>query len=685
VFYKEYFREALMAGRLPLWNPHVGLGRPFLADIETATLYPPNLLVIVLGIYGGVAVSVFLHQTLAVYGGIRLGMAMGASAWASFIVGAGMALSGPFTARLASGSIEGYFTLCWWPCLLWLGARLQDRWERREAAGFASCVALAILAGNPPLLYVELAGLAVFIAFRHTWPKGGLRRLLANDVGLAAAGLLGVGLAAAALLPSIELIGQGNRPLHSPVFALSNGIPPASWLSLIYPASTAFAPNWEYDLHCGLVPLFAAAAGMLLWRDRNIRGLLGLGIAGALLGAGDRAPFLGWAAHFMPGASALRLPSRYGIWIAASLLGIAAIGISKRTPRPIAAVSVALAVSVGFIVWLRRYVVYDPAYVGRYYAAHVPALVLAALLVVLWHQRHRLPRHAPLIACGLGVFCAANWLWAIHLEAPVYSVHPFFQDEQVARSALLEKGLFSHNGVPPRIEFDMRDFAENSGMSGGYSTYDSYSNPALARVWDYLHSATGSTLSAMDFIRQPTSIGERSELIDGANLAAKFERGEKSPVLRPDPDPRAYLVFRTQTVQDWREAEGLMAARRDFHTTALVERGDAPDFSAALGAHGGNASITRFEPERIVLSTDADAQAVLVLAEPWYPGWRATVGGHTADVLPVNGWMRGVLVPAGQSEVVFTFHSRFLAAGLAISLASAGILLALLLKRQRLG
>ncbi|MGD8896162.1 MAG: hypothetical protein PVJ73_09025, partial [Acidobacteriota bacterium] len=40
---RQYMAGALLSGRLPLWNPHVALGRPFLADIETAVFYPPNL------------------------------------------------------------------------------------------------------------------------------------------------------------------------------------------------------------------------------------------------------------------------------------------------------------------------------------------------------------------------------------------------------------------------------------------------------------------------------------------------------------------------------------------------------------------------------------------------------------------------------------------------------------------
>ncbi|HEY1848573.1 MAG TPA: hypothetical protein VGG37_05175, partial [Opitutaceae bacterium] len=43
IFYRAFYRSALLGGHLPLWNPFVELGRPFLADIETEALYPPNL------------------------------------------------------------------------------------------------------------------------------------------------------------------------------------------------------------------------------------------------------------------------------------------------------------------------------------------------------------------------------------------------------------------------------------------------------------------------------------------------------------------------------------------------------------------------------------------------------------------------------------------------------------------
>ena len=40
--------EAFRAGHLPLWNPFTGFGKPYLADVQTAVLYPPSVFFVLL-------------------------------------------------------------------------------------------------------------------------------------------------------------------------------------------------------------------------------------------------------------------------------------------------------------------------------------------------------------------------------------------------------------------------------------------------------------------------------------------------------------------------------------------------------------------------------------------------------------------------------------------------------------
>jgi hypothetical protein len=679
-FYKSYYREALLAGRLPLWNPYVGLGRPFLADIETQTLYPPNLFVLLFGVNCGIPLLLVLHQAIAIGGGTCLGRKLGADAVPSFFVGVGFALASPFTARLAAGMLPVYFSLCWWPVLLWLGASLQDGWNRRDAAKFAAVACMAILAGNPPIVFVEFLGLFAFLAFRVDWPGvgAGWRIQLRNHVGVLLAVILGAGLAAVQILPFAELIRQGNRPLNSLKFAVADGMPPASWLSLIFPTSIAFGPNWEYDLYCGLITLFAATGAVFLWRDRNVRGLLGLGLTGALLGVGDRAPFLSWLSHIVPGASALRLPSRYGILFVTALLGMAAVSLSRRPARSVLPILLCFVLSASWIVWLEPYVIGSRENSGYYYATHLIALGAAAVLVAIWHNRALRPESRMALACILGVFCTCDWLWAIHLQAPVYSLYGYRTEEKSVRADLERYGLLVPGAAPPRISFYPSELCENAGMSGGFSTINSYVNPSLSRVWTYLHVTTGVPGAQNDFIRLPQEIDDNADRLGSVNMTATLDRRTRRLIVRRPSDPRLYIAYDAEVVPDWRVAEQRMAEGYKYHEKVLLEAEAMHGYAPATGTHMSEAVITNFEPERITVRTHSEIPGILVLGEAWYPGWQAVIGGKGVDVFPVNGWMRGVVIPSGDNEVRFTYHSRFLGLGFGASLVCALVLVGFL-------
>jgi hypothetical protein len=673
--YQGYLRQAVLGGHFPLWNPYIGLGRPFMADMETATLYPPSYLMIPFGVTGGVAVSVILHMTIAIYGGVRFGRVLGCSRGASALIGIGLVLSGPLSARLSAGIMDGFFSLCWWPVLLWLGCTLQDRSSRGGAVAFGAAVALAILAGNPPLLFVEFLGLVVFIGIRQQWMD---RAALGRALGLAVAAVLGVGLAAVQLLPFLELVHLGNRPTHDPGFATASGMLPLSWPFVFVPATGTLDPNWEQNLHCGLIPFLAAVGGIFLWRDRSARALLGLGLLGGVMAAGDHTPVLGWLSKVVPGVVALRLPSRYGLWCATAVMALAAMVLSRPQRKPAASLAVGL-ILICWGVWaLAPHASAGPA---RFAALELAAAVAAAALVWMWARRPPQSPHGGTLALLLGLFCAADGLIALQLQAPLYSEESFSSFEGSAHDLLAAKGLLAPGLPPPRISFSPADIRENAGMEQGFSTYNSYANPNLARTWNYLHAATGAERSSVDFIQLPVVIYRRVARLDSVNLAAVVDHERRTMVFLRKMDPRAYLAYRTRAVSSWSEAEERMAGDTGFHDAPFVEPG-FPGL-AATGTGFGPAAITSFAPGEIRLSVDAARPAVLVLGEAWYPGWTATVDGRPSKVYPVNGWMRGTLVPAGGHDVAFTFHQDYLAIGLLLTAASACALAALGLRGPR--
>lgn len=81
-------------------------------------------------------------------------------------------------------------------------------------------------------------------------------------------------------------------------------------------------------------------------------------------------------------------------------------------------------------------------------------------------------------------------------------------------------------------------------------------------------------------------------------------------------------------------------------------------------------SITRAENERVEIAVEAACPGFLVLRDPQYPGWRATVDGDPVPILLADGVFRAVRVGPGAHQVSFVLASTTFRMGLGVSLAS---------------
>lgn len=626
IFYKEHYREVLLEGRLPWWNPYVGLGRPFLADVETATLYPPNLFYLA-GIGPGLAATLLFHFGLMIWGTLRLARRLGCRESAAWFAALGFALGAPVIGRLQSGQAQVFCTLCWLPLLFDAGRALLDRPGGRSAATLAAIVAAMFLAGSPPMFWLAGWALGLWLAVQLALRRGvGGGRTLG---WLGAAGALAAGLAAVQLLPFLELIREGNRSIGNPAFALTHTQEAARWLSVFQTRPPVEFYYWEYNLYSGLLLTGLAALALARWRDRETAALLVVVLVFAVLAAGPALGLLRLLVELVPGWAAFRYPSRYAI-------------------------------------------------ITMFGAALLAALTIEALLRWAELRRPALAAAGRFAAWAVLGLNAADNMRAWNERAAAYSHQsPTLQESELA-ALLAAPGIGDGNGVPPRVLATPWIIRENSGLRHGYSTLSSFANPGLARVWDHLHAVADTRPDIFDRTNLPMSVyavspGRNREL----GLQARWDESAASWRIDPAPEPRAYLATAARTVTDWRTANRLIAAGHPFREIALVENPAIPGTAATRAdpAPGTTqpARITRFEAERIEVTVESTVPGILVLAEPWYPGWTATIAGRAASLQPVNGWMRGVPVPAGRHEVVLRYHSQYFALGALVTALAVGI------------
>ena len=140
--------------------------------------------------------------------------------------------------------------------------------------------------------------------------------------------------------------------------------------------------------------------------------------------------------------------------------------------------------------------------------------------------------------------------------------------------------------------------------------------------------------------------------------------------------PRAFVV--PTAVPEAGEAGVLNQLKRlDFWQTAtLADRDPATDPLPKGDAGRRWQQVIFGSPNRLVIELDGKSAGLLVVTDPWYPGWRCWVDGQETKIWKADYAFRGVMVPAGSKEVVFKFEPRSYRRGRIISLgAMVGLVL----------
>lgn len=156
--------------------------------------------------------------------------------------------------------------------------------------------------------------------------------------------------------------------------------------------------------------------------------------------------------------------------------------------------------------------------------------------------------------------------------------------------------------------------------------------------------------------------------------------------------PRAWLVTEAEALdgtQVWQRIRGLSQQSFDPRRTALIEiePRKLPQLTGRPLAPDSFARIAHYEPNHLVIETNADQPTILVLSEMHYPGWVATVDGVKTPIHMTDFLLRGVALNEGAHRVEMRYRAPAARQGAVISLLSLLLLggLSVYTKRKRAG
>ncbi|MFO7933753.1 MAG: YfhO family protein [Bacteroidales bacterium] len=156
---------------------------------------------------------------------------------------------------------------------------------------------------------------------------------------------------------------------------------------------------------------------------------------------------------------------------------------------------------------------------------------------------------------------------------------------------------------------------------------------------------------------------------------------ENQPLVNQYAMGNAWFVNEIKVVEDATED---IYTLRDIHirTTCTLDKryADQIDRYAYPLDTTARIDLAAYDLNRLVYNSHTSLEQFAVFSEIYYPeGWRVTVDGEQADHYRVNYVLRGMVVPAGDHEIIFEFHPRSYYAGTTISRISSIALLLLLL------
>ncbi len=685
----EVARDQILSGHLPLWNPTEWAGMALLGNLQSALLFPPSWLLILMPFGYGWGVLSAVKVLLSGLGAFTLARQLGVGRGGALVAGVVYMLSAPLMLWLQYplGSVFAIF-----PWLMWATTRLARQPTPASIAAVGIATALLLFAGHPESAFIAVSAIAVYlatlVAFDHRAGPGGSRpfRIV---VCWAAGGLLGAAIAAVALIPFLVALGDSVTwdergkliPADAPSLAdlLQWAMP-----GLFGDGEPNLYGRWPFG-YFGLPAVILALVGLVRYRrDSGARALLAMTAVTFL--AIYRVPPVRWVLEEVPPwANTYLGPERlYFIIALAGAVGAGA-GVHALVQRPLplrrvvlVTAATVLVIGLGFGVAQAAGDLGAPRSVKRESIAITAVLVLAAGVLLAALGRIR-PVAAVAAALAVAVLSLAG-LQNFNLTLPpnqAYPAKPRSIAQLQSRPGPFRVGVFRASGT----ELTMP--ANTAGLYG-LESIEGYDYPLSRRWSDFQSSVLGFGGSAFPELRTAQEPPRGAALAALRMMNVRYYVG--APGTRPESGafetvysgrdavilrdraalPRAYVAPAIRPLSDDDALAVLKQGGLDPRREALVPAGVQVRPGRAFRA----ARVEVLAPDHVRVHVPRGAAGWLVLANSYSREWKAEVDGRDTEVRPTNFATMGVPVSSGTSVVDFRLDRTNLWLGAAISLVT---------------
>jgi Bacterial membrane protein YfhO len=731
--------ESFRSGELPLWNRHMAMGFPLLAAFQSGVFYPPHLLLLILPFFPAIRVIFIFHFLIAGIGAYYLCRNWKFPPYLSIVGALLFALGG--TVVSLSNLLNHFQTAVWLPWVILSWEKLLSSSSWKNFLVLTLITAMQFLAGSPELFAISMVLVLLDgMRVRQSVPAISYGKLL---LILLAANLLVLGLVMVQVLPTAELFLESRRQQQiPPQEAFHWSLKPASLLNL-------FFLDKEIDLttskgirlffgreapffvsyYLGAISVFGISLWLYFSSLPEKLTLLSLVAASLIIALGSYTPIYPFLFRHVPLLGAFRFPEKfffftYVLFLYMALMGLGDLLLQSKSSikGPFVALTAVCLVWVGLYIFFKA----NLDLFARFIAAQSGNPLLS-------------PDHAKMVAGAMSIFdrqvvLSLGFLLLIVLAKTKAIRLPLFGVLMV--SAVFVDLAWAHRGflfpLNPSFVYESepvlqaretdhnRFFYFPSGRDLHPSSVTVLGRPTLKESITLAYKnllPNAGLLSGVDYFQEIDALG-RQPYTDFLFFANQLDFTTQMKLLRTFnvkhlltfkpltengiilighfPDylswlykiegtiPRAYVVNKTAVENDSRAVLRLLSSAGFDPTREVVLDSEIP-MPPALQLKA-MAKIVRYENQLVTVATSADSEGILVLADSYYPGWKAFVDGREEVIRRANLFFRAVPLAAGNHTVEFRYEPRSFTVGLAISLATLvalGVVTTLLAFRAR--
>jgi len=691
--------------RFPLWDPNSWFGQPLFGQAQPGSAYPLNWLLFLAPLKNGwlreSALNWYyvLMRALAALTAYAFARDLGRSRAASILAGCVYALGGYVAFTRAPQMVNG---AVWTPLVFLYMLRAEhgrSPWASALLSGFF--LGFGWLAGHHQMnLFVSIAAaiLWIWLCIREglhqgkpDWP---MARLAAGSLAIAA---LASGFQT---LPTAEYGRLAVRwsgppePLHFdqtvPYTVHEDyALKPLGLLGIFIPGIAQGSMPGS-NPYVGVVAFALALLGAILaWRERQVRWLAALSLGGIVFSLGPNSLLHGVLYALVPLVEKARVPGAGTVVFAVGLAPLVAFGVDAL-PKPASSAwsrrfGWALGALAGVLALLSLvlYATKIPSALGddRIMVTALAAALTAGLLAALRAGGRGGSPGGAISARASGVAAVCLVLFelanvngyslpnrvfpgpnnpAVNVYLPPLSQHSDLVDYVRGQGATV--------GNAARVAYDDTLIPYNIGDWYGIEAVNAYTASVLANIWDMnlFSNRSRDFFGVRYYFGKTPPSPQFKEAFTGRSGLKVFENANAYP--------RVWSVHQGTSLPLGDLHRKMDDPAFDPRSTVLLT-GAAPDLGASCGSNSDDIQMPQHLPNYVRIQAHLGCRGMVILTDPYFPGWRAYVDGKRAPVIEAYGGVRGVVVEAGDHLVEMRYRPWSVLLGAMMTAAAALITL----------